>query len=354
MATVKKPVTLRDIAKKAGVSTYSVSVTLKGKAEGNVSRQTQAKIRKAIESLDYKPNYLARGLASGHTMRINIVIMEDVEMTFGHISDSEAYVAAIDYLAGRGYSFNLTRFPILKSTRQYIKIVNDNVADGTIFLRIPEEVLKGKILRNKKMLKKPFVIIGSDLDPDVPHSFFDWKKALIISGKYLANAGHKSLVVFWMESVYKSRNTRLAAIKKGLQSTPAQSKKIKIKEIGVAKRGAATAGMHHIQKLFRSSDRPTAILCTDNILLPGLLLGLEAIQIKVPGDVEVLSIGDASLANLVTPKPSFIDLMGTRQAIEACQILLAYCTGAQIKTSRFSVPIDIAHNQTTAPRGAVN
>lgn len=349
MARIKKPVTLHDIAKKAGVSTFAVSMTLKGKTKGYVSNENQAKIRKAIKSLDYKPNFLARGLASGHTMRINFAIMEEMnmQMTIGHISDVEAYVAAIDYLSTKGYICNLIRLPSNKSAKEIIKIVNDSLADGTIFLRITESVLKNKIIKHKTLLRKPCVVIGSDARPKFPCTFFDWPKAFIVLQKYLADAAHKYIVIFWMRSgsEYRLKREMTKTINRGLRATFKTD--LIIKEIEIEQDTASTAGRGHINRLFNSTTPPTAILSTANIMLPGIILGLEENNVKIPEQVEVLSIGDSSLARFISPKPSFIDLKGSLQAIEACNILIACCEGKQDKVEYFSVPIEIKHNQTT-------
>jgi len=79
--------TIKDIAKKAGVSTSTVSLVINNK--GYVSPETRQKVLKTIEELNYKPLHPARKLATGKTGNIGFIIWEahfsEVEMFYSQI-----------------------------------------------------------------------------------------------------------------------------------------------------------------------------------------------------------------------------------------------------------------------------
>ena len=65
-------VTIKDVAKKAGVSPSTVSRALSG--NGPVKESTRKKVLDAVKLLDYRPNFLAQGLKEGKTKTIGLII----------------------------------------------------------------------------------------------------------------------------------------------------------------------------------------------------------------------------------------------------------------------------------------
>ncbi|HEY1202823.1 MAG TPA: LacI family DNA-binding transcriptional regulator, partial [Niastella sp.] len=77
-----KGISIKDIAKQAGVSPTTVSFVLNGKAkEKRISDQVSKKILKIANKLKYKPNQLARGLRTGKTKTLGLIV-EDIANNF--------------------------------------------------------------------------------------------------------------------------------------------------------------------------------------------------------------------------------------------------------------------------------
>ena len=76
-----KHVTMRDVAREAGVSVNTVSRALSGKPD--VSPDTRARVLKVAERLGYRPNKLARGLRSNKTGTIGVIVTDVVNPFFG-------------------------------------------------------------------------------------------------------------------------------------------------------------------------------------------------------------------------------------------------------------------------------
>src|SRR3569832_2089698 len=68
---IKRPVTIHDVAKKAGVAFKTVSRVLNN--EANVTPETQEKVRRAIRALNYSPSVAARGLAGSRSFLIGLL-----------------------------------------------------------------------------------------------------------------------------------------------------------------------------------------------------------------------------------------------------------------------------------------
>jgi len=100
----KKRVSLKDIADKVGVSTALVSYVLNGQEkEKRVGAEVVIKIRKAMEEMNYKPNFIARSLRYGTTQTIGLIVTDIANPFFStmarHIED-EAYKSGYTVIIG--------------------------------------------------------------------------------------------------------------------------------------------------------------------------------------------------------------------------------------------------------------
>lgn len=75
---------LKDIARDLGVSTVTVSKVLRGNSD--ISEKTRARVLKRMQELNYKPNMLARGLASGKTYTVGLVVPDLVHAFFAEFA----------------------------------------------------------------------------------------------------------------------------------------------------------------------------------------------------------------------------------------------------------------------------
>ena len=82
-----KRTSIKDIAQAEGVSTATVSLVLTGKAgNGRVSMDMIKKIKETAKKMNYKPNRIARGLQSGRTQTIGLLIADIVNPFFGNLA----------------------------------------------------------------------------------------------------------------------------------------------------------------------------------------------------------------------------------------------------------------------------
>lgn len=71
-----KRITLKDVAQKAGVSTALVSYVLNNRMTGRINEETAAKIKKAAEALNYRPNHIAQSLKLQRTNTIGLIVAD--------------------------------------------------------------------------------------------------------------------------------------------------------------------------------------------------------------------------------------------------------------------------------------
>ena len=131
-------VTIYDVAREAGVSMATVSRVVNGNK--NVKENTRKKVLEVIDRLDYRPNAVARGLASKKTTTVGVVIPN---ITNGYFS---TLAKGIDDIAEM-YNLNINYFSVqfkkktsrsainfltelrMKAAKEYLKNTEENVAD---------------------------------------------------------------------------------------------------------------------------------------------------------------------------------------------------------------------------------
>lgn len=180
-----KNVTIYDVAREAGVSLATVSRVINGSSV--VKPKTRDKVLEAIQRLDFKPNQIARGLATSKTTTIAIVFPQSL---FAHVKDMIGGIGD----TSRRLDYNVSIY------------TTDEIGDGNPIETVIEKVVKsradGVILFNNEEIalvnkyKIPAVVIGTSVTGKYMGSIFaDAKKiAYEVVDKYLAQG--KSDILF--------------------------------------------------------------------------------------------------------------------------------------------------------------
>lgn len=157
------PVTLNDIAKAAGVSIGTVERALKG--YGRVNKNTEEKIKKIAEEMNYRPNRIARGLVKGQReYRIGVILhLSKLNEFYSHIYDGIERAAA--EMRDFGFSFTYYFCEDFDDIAQLSSINRavDESMDALIIVPINSALIADRV---KELIEAniPVVFLGSDID----------------------------------------------------------------------------------------------------------------------------------------------------------------------------------------------
>ena len=147
-----KRVSLKDIAKKAGVSTATVSYVLSKKENSGISAEVSEKIKKIAEELDYRPNQIAKSLQSGKTLTIGLILADISNPFFAHIARIiEDEAKKHDYTVIFGSSDENA-----SKSRDLIQFLTNRQVDGFIIAPAEDSEKDIKLLKKQNI---PFVLI---------------------------------------------------------------------------------------------------------------------------------------------------------------------------------------------------
>ncbi|GIN15553.1 LacI family transcriptional regulator [Shouchella clausii] len=327
---------IKDVALKANVSTASVSRVLSGKP--GVSAETEQRIRKVIEELDYRPNVSARGLAKQTTGNIAVVVPR------GSFILNNPFFSTI--LEGIAKGFDQTNYNILMSftSLQQKRLLETRSVDGAILFSPRNEELSLEWL---KSIGLPIVVVGSYLkDSPFPCVRPDDEDGIRQAVTALYQLGHRNIGIIngpisSMHSVRCLNGYKSTMLELGLDYS--SENVIEIDEFDGLKATEVMAS-------FLSDHRKiTGVVCSSDYLAIGVIKAATMIGLSVPEDLSVVGADDVPISNFLTPSLSsvHVDLVGIGK--RATSILMNMLQGKQLRKRDVVFKMEYINRSTTAP-----
>ncbi|GAA3026403.1 catabolite control protein A [Tetragenococcus solitarius] len=289
----KQTITIYDVAREANVSMATVSRVVNGNP--NVKPATRKKVLEVIDRLDYRPNAVARGLASKKTTTIGVIIPDVSNMFFSSLARGIDDVATM-------YKYNIILANSDGGSTKEVQVLNNLLAkqvDGIIFMghRITDEV-RAEFSRSKT----PVVLAGS-IDPDqqVGSVNIDYTEAAKEAVSLLAKNGNEK-IAFISGALIDAINgqNRLTGYKEALKEHNLEYNEGLIFESPYEFKD----GLALVDRILNSGA--TAAYITDDELAIGVLDGLYDHGIKVPDDFEIITSNNSLLTDVARPRLSSI------------------------------------------------
>lgn len=289
----KQTITIYDVAREANVSMATVSRVVNGNP--NVKPATRKKVLEVIDRLDYRPNAVARGLASKKTTTVGVIIPDVSNMFFASLARGIDDVATM-------YKYNIILANSDGNDQKEVSVLNTLLAkqvDGIIFMghHITDEI-RGEFSRSKT----PVVLAGS-IDPDeqVGSVNIDYLSATKDAISLLASHGNEK-IAFVSGALIDPINgqNRLNGYKEALHQHNLTYNEGLIFESNYSFK----EGSKLTDRLLNSGA--TAAYVTDDELALGLLDGLLDHGIKVPEDFEIITSNNSLLTEVSRPKMTSI------------------------------------------------
>lgn len=290
--------TIKDIAKKAGVSISTVSLVLNHR--GYVADETREKILSIIDEMDYKPLHSARKLATQKTGNIGYILWE------GHFSEVEMFYSQV--FLGMEYAARKNDYYILLTTvndhfdprEDLPRFLQYNDVDGVALAgRVPLELVT--YLDNHAI---PFVLI----DYEVPGNNYNTIKIDNYNGafqavEYLINQGREHIAFVGGTFIHPSIKERYRGYKDALEKHKLISNNYLDKYSYCEDVETSRAiGEKGIQKLIKARPEIDGVFCCNDTTALGVLSGIQSMEKKIPEEVAVIGFDDIPPAEFSSPK----------------------------------------------------
>jgi LacI family transcriptional regulator len=281
------PVTRKDVARFAGVSTAVVSYVVNGGPK-KVAPATEAKVQDAIRRLGYRPNAAARALKLGSSETIGLVIPDNSNPFFSLLAH-----AVEDAAAELGYALVLTNSDgNLAKELQHVRNLAARQVDGVIL----SSVLMEPRLTDLESAEIPVVLLNHSADaPGFNSVGVDLVSGAKAAVEHLIGHGHTTIALAMGTNTgnyYDGREEGWlqALAGAGLPEGP-------IVRTPFTREGGYAAG----KRLLASASRPTAIFATSDLQAVGILRALHEAGLSIPKDIALASFDGSAEAEYSWP-----------------------------------------------------
>jgi LacI family transcriptional regulator len=312
--------TLKDVAQLAGVGLGTASRVVSGK--GAVSPKTLARVRKAIEELDFQPSHAARSLMSGTSQMIGVYI-PFLSGTFYtpilQLVYAELRAAGLNMVVGFGTGSADER----REAVDGIDFLNQRGCDGVLVM---SSALRAEDIAALGPRKSRLVLLNHSL-PGMEERCFSIDHALggRMAARALLEKKHRKIAVIAGPRVAPDNVERIDAFMDELAKAGIDTDALWIEESDFAPEG----GWASAKKLHESGYDYTAVFCANDEMAVGALSYFQQAGVDVPGAVSVLGYDDTHTAQFTAPRLSSVHMPWTEMTLNGLNCLLNCCYAMQ-------------------------
>ena len=338
MNSPKEILTIRDVARKTGVSVATVSRAMNRPSV--VHPETRLKVLQAIEELDYIPNSFATSLATQRSGLIGLVVPEITNPFFSIVAHG-----CEDILREHQYGLVLCNIGVQASEETGIyRLLRKRQMDGLILVSPP--------LSNRQLpaFMQSTAAVHVDYDPNMPGADvvgIDNSAGGRLVAEHFITQGHRHMAVaLGFASSYAGATARLNGFRQALieHGLTLPDGYIATKDFDL------TEGVSVVKNLMALSPRPSAIFASNDLLALGLLRSLLVLGYRVPEDVALAGFGDLPLCQLSTPSLTSIVVDKYELGRKAAELLVTRIESPSLRKRRLVLPVHLAVRESSALR----
>ena len=311
-----KKVSLKDIAEKAGVSVTTVSIVLNGRAKDmKISEAMARKILALGEKMNYRPNHFAKGLRTGKTNTIGLIVDDISNYFFGHLANIvEEEADKLGYTVMFCSSENNEG-----NSRHILNMLVDKHMDGYIIA--PTKAMLPELEKLVKE-KKPAVLIDRYYQQlDSSYVTIDNVNGSLEAVNYLAKKGYRRIALVTNFTDQLQMIQRMEGYQQGLKQNHLKLDQQIIKKIpfGLTDEKVVKEIKDFVEL---NENKMDAIFFTSNNLGVAGLEALRSIGKRIPDDISVICFDDNDLFRLGMPGISVVSQPIKDIAKKAVEILI--------------------------------
>lgn len=332
---MKKFVTIRDVAKAAGVSINTVSRALNNKPD--INKETKEKVLKVARELGYIKDATATSLRYGLTKVIGVILEDSSNPFYSEVLKSIE-------MAARKRGFNV----IFMNTEKDYNLEEDAVktmlswrVDGIIISPTQEKSEDIQLLIKSAV---PFVILGVHFDDiEVPEVYSNDVKGSYLAVSHLIEKGRKK-IVYLSGYLYKSvARMRLEGYRRALHEhmLPFDESYVFEVEEGVEN------SYKKMLDIIESGLNFDGVFCFNDISAIGAMQALREKGYSIPDDVSVVGYDDIAFAHFIQPRLTTVRIDKQKEGEEAFELLYEMIKRKEFVNKRQVLDVELVVRETT-------
>ena len=337
-------ISIRDVAKRAGVSIATVSRAVN--RIPTVDPELAKRVWVAIDEVGYLPNTQARALVSGRSRMLGLIVSEITNPFFPELVQEFENLAV-----AQGYEVLIgsTNYEPERTESLIRRMLQRNV-DGVAVMTfgIEEELVQ-------KLVEREFPLVFVDAGPDLPNIRVikvDYGEGIRQGVQHLAALGHRQIAFITgplrLRSAVARRDSFLKSMAELGLTVPTEHL--------VEGNHTMEGGISAMEQLTALSDLPTAVMCSNDMTAIGVLHALYRTTHKVPEEISVVGFDDIHLAQFMLPPLTTVQMSCKSLATAAVEALRVGIERDHPKAHKteWHIPTQLVVRQSsTFPRGTL-
>lgn len=328
--------TIREVAKKAGVSITTVSRILNNDDSFNVSKITKEKVLKVIKQLNYE-----RKKNKNRISQSNISVIKCFDEK---IENEDPYFVSLkinleNMLKKKVSKVKFFDLEEIEKLIKYNEISNFSLTDAVIFIG---ETSKEKLKFFKSLNENIICVDVYDTDNITDYIKFDMRNSVEIVLNYIFKLNHKKIgllvgrnkvvknLVDFREKYFKE-----IIVKNGLY----REEYLQIGDFSME------SGYIMMKEILKLEDRPTAVFCGNDSIAMGAYKAIRENKLKIPEDISIIGFNDLKLSQYSIPPLTTIKIDTKLIAQETVNSLIELLEGKRDYHKKVFLPVELIERE---------
>ncbi|SFA39538.1 transcriptional regulator, LacI family [Parageobacillus thermantarcticus] len=328
-------VTIYDVAREANVSMATVSRVVNGNP--NVKPSTRKKVLEAIERLGYRPNAVARGLASKKTTTVGVIIPDISSIFFAELARGIEDIATM-------YKYNIILSNSDQNKEKELHLLNTMLAkqvDGILFMggNITEEHVS-------EFQKSPVpIVLAATIEPNntIPSVNIDYEQAAFEAVTYLLEKGNKRVAYVAGPTNDPINQKKLAGYRRALETHGLTYEE----ELVIEGDNSYDSGIEAYEKIAELAEKPTAVFAGTDEMALGVIHSAQDHGVRIPDQLEVVGFDNTRLATMVRPRLTTVMQPMYDIGAVAMRLLTKYMNKENVENHIVVLPHRIEYREST-------
>lgn len=307
--------TIKDVAKEAGVSIATVSKVINGKP--SISEPTRQRVIEVIKRLNYHPNAQASNFARERSDNIVFLAVTEPHTAFHNPHMFEIMCGAQNKIYSKNFNFSFLGVPDKDSACEKVSvIIGRKAADGIL---IHGSATSRPLVELLVKTGFPHVIIGR---PPFSNTacWIDINNHVSghLATEYLTKSGYTHIAFIGGPKSDEISRHRLQGFLSSMRIFGLEIPDSFIKYGTYSKQ----SGYDMMEELLRGSSFPDAVICEDNKIAIGAVSAIRKRGIEIPDDIGIITFDDYPLSQLIDPPLTVVDINVNKMGQQAADILI--------------------------------
>ncbi len=339
---------MSDIAFHAGVSPTTVSFVLNDRSDTlRISEKTRQKVLQAVEELGYRSNHMARAMRTGNSKMLGFLGGYTAEEQVGRMLHG-----ALEAADAQGYTLKLLRLDALGgSAQQVIRRISELRLMGVLALHLPDAVL-GELHVEAEKCGTPLVLLDARCDNAAISQVVSDDEGGIAAGvAHLVGLGHTKIgfICGGGNSEANLSSVRKEAFKTAMAMHRLSVRPEYLQDGLFSQREASRQAAQTLLEL-PVAQRPTAVLCSGDLIALATLQVAHELGLSVPADLSVMGFANMMVSEFATPPLTTIEQPFADMGRAAVEILLSIINQGENPCGNLQIlPTRVVERASTAP-----